>query len=96
MATITLEIEEYKELLETKIRSEVELEFREAITAHQNVIEDLKEQLAKAEENKIYWYNRWSEVQKQCDTYCGEVVAHRERIAELEEQLTGKESQNEC
>lgn len=57
MATITIELEEYKELLRQSVQMEYETK-----------IHDMEAKVAKAEEMKCYWYDRWATVQKELDT----------------------------
>ena len=64
---ITVPLEEYKELLEIKIRTELEAKHKEEVDA-------IRYELETARSNSTYWYNRAGELSKEKDELLKEIA----------------------
>lgn len=64
---ITVPLEEYKELLEIKIRTELEAKHKEEVNA-------IRDELDVARSNSNYWYGRVGELSKEKDELLKEIA----------------------
>lgn len=77
---ITISLEEYKELLELKIRTELEAKHKEEVDA-------INYELEATRTNSTYWYNRAGELAKEIDDLKCELTDMTNKADELERRI---------